>query len=391
MQLKNWKTGLVATVFLIGSLPFGNAAAEGVTAGINSRTRAEYTEMGNIQKDPANGNYRAQQRTIGYLEGTADDVTAFIGFQGDLGWGDYSDASFGGSGYIGEAWVQFGKDLTLKAGRLGFNMDDGRLMGYDDWNSGNVYDGLLVGYNSDSFNLEILATRGGLVGDNDLFVVNPSTKVGDIHVSIPIMYLTNAIHSGGGHDVSSFVAGLYAKQEGDFSWRVEGYFQQNTHEVDGEDAHSTNGLFVSAGVGFKVSDMLAPWVNFDYTGAATDEDTHVFGTGLGDTHKFNGRSGIVAGAGAGGLIDVSLSNNFGELGPGSLSLDIHYMMLVDEEAAGADGVGIGTEIDIEYTVELSEQLSLVIGEALFLDQDEGASDRDVSMHDWTYVQLTVAM
>jgi hypothetical protein len=275
--------------------------------------------MGNIGANPANGNYRASQRTIVTVEGKAGDITAFVGVQDDFQWSK-ADDDF----YIGEAWVQFGTDVTFKAGRQMFAMDEGRLMGYDDWNAGLVYDGLLIGYGSGDYNLNLFATR---LDGGDLFVLHPSTKLGGIDISIPIMYGTNAI-GGGDMDVSGITAGIYAKSDGDFSWRFEGYFQQNSMQMGDADALTTTGMMVSVAAGYKVNDMIAPRLNVDYTAGAGDE-AHVFSTGLGDTHKFNGRSGIVDGAGPGGLIDVSVSNDFGEMGPGSLSLDFHYMMLAD--------------------------------------------------------------
>lgn len=382
MQLKNLKTGLLATVFVIGSLPFGNAAADGVTTGVDSRSRGEYTEMGNIQGNPANGNYRANQRTRVSIDGKAGDVSASVSAQESHSW----DGGSTGDLNLYEAWVQWGTDLTFRAGRQEFSMDEGRLMGNDDWNNGRTYDGLLIGYGSGDYKLNVFATRGD---GADLFVLNPSTSMSGIDISIPIMYVTNAI-GGGDMDVSSLTTGLYAKSEGDLSWRVEGYFQQNSMTMGDADAVTTSGMMVSVAVGYKVSDTMSPTLNIDYTGAAADENAHVFGTGLGNTHQYNGAADMVT-AGVGGLIDVGISTGLGEMGPGSLSAGFHYLMLADADAAGADGAGVGMEIDLDYTIKISDVLDLTISEYLFIDGDEGAADRNVSMHDLTMVQLSLAL
>lgn len=381
MQLKNFKTGLLATVFVIGSLPFGNAAADGVTTGVDSRSRGEYTEMGNIQGNAANGNYRANQRTRVSIDGKAGDVSTSVSAQEGHAW----DGGSTGDLNLYEAWVQWGTDLTFRAGRQEFSIDEGRLMGNDDWNNGRTYDGLLIGYSSGDYNLNIFATRGD---GGDLFVVHPSTSMSGIDISIPIMYATDAI--GGGDMVgTNLTAGVHAKSGGDLSWRLEGYFQQATMTMDGADDVTSSGMLVSLALGYKVSDNMAPQLNVDYTAAAGDE-AHVFNSALGNTHQYNGASDIVS-AGDGGLIDVGLSNDFGEMGPGSLSFGFHYLMLVDADAAGAEGTGVGMEIDLDYSIKISDVLNLTISEYLFIDGDDGASDRDVSMHDLTMVQLSLAI
>jgi hypothetical protein len=381
MQLKNVKTGLLATVFLIGSLPFGNALADGVTTGVDSRSRGEYTEMGNIQANPANGNYRANSRTRVSVDGKAGDVSASVSVQEDRDWSNSSDLG------VYEGWVQWGwGDLTFRAGRQEYSMDEGRLMGNDDWNNGRTYDGLAVGYASGDYKLNMFATRGE---GYDLFVLNPSTSISGIDISIPIMYGTNAI-GGADMDATSMTAGLYAKSGGDLSWRLEGYFQQHSMTMDGADAVTSSGMLVSLALGYKVSDNMTPTLNVDYT-AAAGEEAHVFGTGMGNTHQYNGASDIVA-AGPGGLIDVGLSNDFGEMGPGSLSFGFHYLMLADAEAVeGVDGTGVGMEIDLDYTIKISDALSLTISEHLFIDQSDAAADKDVTMHDLTLVQLSLSM
>jgi hypothetical protein len=94
-------------------------------------------------------------------------------------------------------------------------------------------------------------------------------------------------------------------------------------------------------------------------------------------------------AGVGGLIDASVSNDFGAMGPGSLSAAVHYMMLADAEAAGADDAAVGIEIDLQYTISLADQLNLTIGEAILLDQGDAAADDSNTTHDWTYIQLSL--
>jgi len=149
-------------------------------------------------------------------------------------------------------------------------------------------------------------------------------------------------------------------------------------------------MMVSVALGYKVSDTMSPVLNVDYTGAAADENAHVFGTGLGNTHQYNGSADMAA-AGAGGLIDVGISTGLGEMGPGSLSAGFHYLMLVDADAGGAEGTGVGMELDLDYSIKISDVLNLTISEYLFIDGDDGAADRNVSMHDLTMVQLSLAL
>ena len=152
MRLKKLKASVVSIVFLMASFPLSNAAADDVVAGINSRSRVEYTEKGNIEKDSAVGNYRASQRSIVSAEASKGDVTAYVGLQSDFEWSKNTWTA-----YVGEAWVEYGSDLRVKVGRLMFSMDEGRLMGDDDWNSGRVYDGLNIGYSSGDYKLNFLA------------------------------------------------------------------------------------------------------------------------------------------------------------------------------------------------------------------------------------------
>jgi hypothetical protein len=49
------------------------------------------------------------------------------------------------------------------------------------------------------------------------------------------------------------------------------------------------------------------------------------------------------------------------------------------------------EIDLEYSVKIADSLNLTIGEGLFIDQSDAAEDKEVTMHDWTYIQLSLAM
>lgn len=376
MQIKNLNKGLLVAVIAVGSLPFGTASADGVTAGVDARSRVEYTQQGNIPGNTDGDSYTADQRTRVSLDGAAGDVSASVSVQENRRWSGEGSAL-----EVYEASVQFAAaGLAFQVGRQEFSMDEGRLMGTDDWNAGRSYDGVKVGYSTDSLNLELFATSDG---EGELYVIHPSTSVGDIDVSIPVMYRTDAI---GGGTASNLTAGIHAASDGDISWRVEAYFQQHTAD---EDTDATTAIMASLAASYKVSDTIAPRINIDYTAGVSDAAAnHVFSAANGNTHQYNGHSDVIT-AGVGGLIDASVSNDFGAMGPGNLSAAVHYMMLADADAAGADDAAVGIEIDIEYTISLADQLSLTIGEAILLDQGDAAADDTNSTHDWTYIQLSL--
>jgi len=97
--------------------------------------------MGNLNSVDSVGtdDYRATQRTRVSVDGKAGDVSASVTVQANSNWGNAGNLN------VYEAWAQFGTDITFRVGRQEFAMDDGRLMGTDDWNNGRSYDGVLIG------------------------------------------------------------------------------------------------------------------------------------------------------------------------------------------------------------------------------------------------------
>ena len=101
--------------------------------------------------------------------------------------------------------------------------------------------------------------------------------------------------------------------------------------------------------------------------------------------------GIDFSSDGGGLINTSVANSSEFLG-GTLVVALNHFMLADADAAGVDDASLGFEIDLEYTLALGDALELQIGESVFLDQGSRAPDgKNVTTHDWTYVQLSLEL
>ena len=288
-----------------------------------------------------------------------------------------------------EAYVQYGDDWYFRAGRQEFVMDEGRLLGNQPWLDGLAHDGVLIGHKGKGrYNLEILAVRES---DNDWIAFHPSTQIDDIQIALPIVYQTDAAHSHGNNETLGFTTGVFAKADGDFNWRIEGYGQQVVTKVEGVEDITKSGLFFSARVGYKIMDGFAPVLNVDYTKAAGSGDAIEFSSPYGNVHQYNGNMGIDFVTNGGGLISTSLTNSSKCL-DGTLVLALNYFMIADAKVAEVDDAALGFEFDLVYSLALGDSLDFQIGESLFFDQGSRAPDgKNVTTHDWTYVQLSLKL
>ncbi len=246
---------------------------------------------------------------------------------------------------------------------------------------------MLLGYKGKGqYHIEILGVREQ---DKDWIVFHPTTEMAGVQLALPILYESNAAHSHGEGETISYTTGLFAKVAGDFNWRLETYAQQTVTRSEGGEELIQSGFLFSAQAGYKIAEGVEPVFNLDFTTAATNKNALEFSQPYANAHQYNGNMGVDLTSDGGGLIAASLKNST-NCGEGVFILALHYFMLADAKAAGVEKASLGYEVDLEYSVRLSDSLQLYIGESLFLDQGSRApSGKNITLHDWTYVQLSL--
>jgi len=362
-----------------------------ITPGLEARPRIEKTFMGNIGSNPANGNFRATQRTRAAIKAKAGSVSGYVSVQDVRGWGSEGNTlgDFSGDGIdFHEGWLQLeGDGYALRAGRQEFVLDGQRLIGAVNWaQQARSFDGLRFSYGKkDSYTLTAFAALAPDGGDHGLYVVHGNMNLGDIQLSIPLIVQSNygiLAKDRGARDANwtQFTAGLYAKGKGAIDWRVEGYIQNA-----GADHFA---MLFGVRAGYKLSDALHPvlWVDYLSGGAKGAFDT-LYAT----NHKFYGFMdhflNIPVHTKNGGLIDIALKNT-GKLGPGKLAFAAHLFSRAGEAGDGKKGL-IGAEVDFVYTIPINAKMKFQVGEGLFFDMGEFAEGRNRTVHDWFFGQLMV--
>ena len=379
-----------------------------VAAHLQVRPRGEKSAAGNFlgRALPSDRNQQISQRTRMVVDVAGPGVAGYgasarMSLQDVRVWG--SEESVAGDFSADnvdfhEAWGQLG-DVTryVRVGRQEVALDEERLIGVLDYaQQGRAFDGLRLGYQIEDVDLTVFATRLQDGGNHDMFIAHGSKQLpGGISLAVPLIIETDAFVAEGekgGFDGYRWTGGVYAKNdEHPLNWRAEAYLQQ------GYKSEANLGILaymVGLRVGYKVDEKLAPALWFDYLSGDGDRDDDTLGafsTLYPTNHKFYGLADhfldIPTHTNGGGLVDVALKNT-GKVGPGVLAVAVHEFMLAQQDVLGRSGA-IGAEIDVLYTVALTETSYVRGGVTGFFDQGDFHIAGARTFHDWSYLELNL--
>ncbi len=304
-------TALLAITFSLGIVP---AQAEDSldnflpSSGfyVDARYRFEHVEQGNRFK---NANASTLRTKIGYKTGNAYDFQGLIEFEniGNIGSEDYNNTVNGNATFpivadpdgteLNQLWLSYAgiPDTTIKAGRIGINIDNQRFFGTVGWRQNDqTFDSVVITNNSIP-NLNLLYSHVRNVNringndhalgdlDTETHVANASYKVADWLTVTGYGYWWDIDQS---QVLSSKTYGLRLtgstpiNEDWKFFYEVEGA-EQDDH-AGNPNSYDATYYHLSPGVKWKNWVFQAGYESLEGNGTTS------FNTPLATLHKFNG-------------------------------------------------------------------------------------------------------
>jgi len=425
------------TIIALSLLSLGVAAQEEnqFTVDAQLRTRAEY----NNGATPAPRNEGVlpatfiNERARMGLGWKRDNLEMKVSMQHTGIWGQDAIADRNGRVAMNEAWakLRFLDSFFVQVGRQQLSYDDERILGGLDWNvAGNWHDALRFGFEegADKFHVALALNRSANTPRGDLY--GGAMPYKDLELlwyhhdfqSLPLGISAMAMNVGresataGNSDVKALQTFGVDVNFKPAKWDMHAalYYQMGKNVNDRE----VSSLMASAKVGYQFNPKWTVSLGYDFlngedymaatsttTGASfvytsNAKKTHAFQPLYGTHHKFYGAMDYFYASAfasnsymqwAPGLQDLQLGIDFKPTKMAALSLNYHYFLTASDVLI-EDSKALGHEIDLQATLKLQKDVTLMGGYSTFLgtktmDLVKGGDHE--RWQDWAFIQLNI--
>jgi len=379
----------------------GTAFAEmaDVKVGGEIRVRDEWqNNYSDFNKDTGDQHNMIVQRTRVNVDAKVDEkVRAYVSLENNRNWGSSGPAfsnTAGDSVGLYQGYVQldklFDQPLSFKAGRQKMALGSQRLIGANDWQAGQSFDGWNLGYSADAFNVNLFAltiadtNSSGTTRDsylNGLYVTVKSIPMNTLDVYAIQKEGQNTVLTGTSATASTTVDGASfitygARIDGNamnIDWNAEAAFQSGDSAKIGTTtvSKSANAFWLRAGYTVPQAAGLRIGAEYDQLSGnkSTDTDDKSFDQLYPTKHAISQQYSVygitdivekyIAAAGHPGLQAFSINASAKPV-EGLKLLAEYWNYSTAEDYATASGTSkkVGSEVNVQAWYDLSKSTSL---------------------------------